>query len=422
MLERLNGNRIARAVRRLLVAAFGQPQDLVRGRIDESERDVCRRVLENATELIAIIGVDGVAWASPACVEALGYSRNELDGRRLAQLVSPEDVATAHDAWLRVIEGERVDVSLRVRTRARAWLHLELTVSPLGDGTALVVARDVTRRTEAERRSQLFQRQLAQAQKMESIGHLAAGVAHDFNNVLLAVRGYAELIGWEAGSSSAIRGFADEISCVCERATGLTRQLLAFGRTQAMVPELLDLNGVVIETRRLLDPLVGEKVALEFDLAGDVPAISADRGHLEQSIVNLSLNASHAMPDGGVLTISTTAVRVDGRGPLALANVLPGEYARLDVRDTGVGMDAETQTHIFEPFATVNGVETPGLGLSTVYGFVAQSGGHVAVESSPGGGACFSILLPVASRGYVAELSDASPSQRSASPSHRSAA
>jgi len=321
------------------------------------------------------------------------------------QLVHPDDMADAYDGWLRVAGGERVDISLRVRTRVGDWLTLELTASPLGDDTALVVARDVTSRAEAERRRELLERRVAQAQKMESIGHLAAGVAHDFNNVLLAVRGYAELISWEAGSSTAIRGFADEISCVCERATGLTRQLLAFGRTQAMVPELLDLNGVVIDTRLLLDPLVGENVILEFELAGDVPAVSADRGQLEQSIVNLAVNASHAMPDGGVLTISTAAVRVDGRGPLALSNVLPGEYVRLDFRDTGVGMDAETQTRIFEPFATINGRdESSGLGLSAMYGFVTQSGGHVAVESTPGGGACFSILLPVASRGYVAEL------------------
>jgi signal transduction histidine kinase len=181
-----------------------------------------------------------------------------------------------------------------------------------------------------------------------------------------------------------------------------------------MVPELLDVNGIVIDTRRLLEPLVGENVTLEFELGEDVPVVSADRGQLEQSIVNLALNASHAMPDGGVLTISTTAVRVDVRGPLALSNVLPGEYARLDVHDTGVGMDAETQERIFEPFATVNGLDGPGLGLSAVYGFVTQSGGHVAVESTPGGGACFSILLPLASRGYVAKLSSASPSHRSA--------
>lgn len=394
-------------------------------RIDAADRDVCRRVLEHANELIGILGVDGVTWASPAFTDTLGYSGSELHGRRLVELVDPDDLADAYDAWQRVAAGERTEVSLRVRKRSGEWLHLDVVASPLGDDTALVVARDVTRRAEAERRSQLLERQLAQAQKMESIGHLAAGVAHDFNNVLLAVRGYAELISWEAGSSAAIRGFADEISCVCERATGLTRQLLAFGYTQAMVPELLDLNGVVIDARRLLDPLVGENVMLEFELGGDVPVVSADRGQLEQSIVNLALNASQAMPDGGVLTISTSAVRVDVRGALALSNVLPGEYARLDVRDTGIGMDPETQARVFEPFATVNGLEGPGLGLSAVYGFVTQSGGHVAVESTPGSGACFSILLPVASRGYVAKLSSADdrPSHRSAaSPSHRSAA
>jgi two-component system cell cycle sensor histidine kinase/response regulator CckA len=321
------------------------------------------------------------------------------------QLLHPDDLAHARDAWLRVLGGERAEVSLRLRGRTGEWLQLEVVASPFATGTALVVGRDVTRRAEAERRNQLLERQLAQAQKMESIGQFAAGVAHDFNNVLLAVRGYAELIGWEAGSSDAIRGFADEISCVCERATGLTRQLLAFGRTQAIVPELLDLNGVVIDARRLLDSLVDESVTFEFELGGDIPTVSADRDQLEQSIVNLAVNAAHAMPGGGVVTISTSAVRVDGRGPLALANVLPGEYTRLDVRDTGAGMDAETQARVFEPFATTSGLEGAGLGLSAVYGFVTRSGGHVAVESTPGGGACFSILLPVASRGYVAELS-----------------
>src|SRR5262245_45932060 len=319
-------------------------------------------------------------------------------------LVHPDDVTSVRAGWRRALGGERVEGSFRLRTRAGDWRMLETSASPLDDGAVLVVARDVTDRVDAERRSQLVDRQLAQAEKMEAIGHLAAGVAHDFNNVLLAVRGYAELINWEAAASPTIRGFADEITSVCERATGLTRQLLAFGRTQAMVPELLDPNGVVVDTRRLLDPLLGENVVLELDLGVDVPAVSADRGQLEQSIVSLAVNAAQAMPDGGVLTISTTAVRVDGRrGPLALSNVLPGEYARLDVRDTGPGIDPDTQARIFEPFATADGRDTSALALSAVYGFVAQSGGHIAVESAPGAGACFSMLLPVSARAHAAD-------------------
>src|SRR4029077_18914231 len=195
------------------------------------------------TELVAIVDRDGLRWASASCLDALGPVATELGEVNIGWLLHPDDVRIVRVAWRHALGGERMEGSFRLRGRAGDWRRLEATASPLGDGTVLVVARDGTGRADAERRSQLVDRQLAQAEKMEAIGQLAAGVAHDFNNVLLAVRGYAELINWEAAASPTIRGFADEITSVCERATGLTRQLLAFGRIQAMVPELLDLNG-----------------------------------------------------------------------------------------------------------------------------------------------------------------------------------
>jgi PAS domain S-box-containing protein len=367
----------------------------------EVEADLHRVVIENTSDLLALARAGRVDWISPSVERAFGYGAGDLRNGFVSSLVHPDDVERVHAAWRLAVSGESTSGTCRVRAHDGSWKHLEGTLTPLPDGRVLVVARDATKRVDSERRRRAFDLQIGQAQKMEAIGHLAAGVGHDFNNVLLAVRGYAELIAWDAEPSSRVRSFVDEIVGTCERATGLTRQLLALGRRQAMVPELLDLNGVVRDTRRLLDPLLGEGVELELRLADGLSPLRADRGQLEQSIVWLTLNANSAMPEGGTLTISTAAEWVDRRGALTFANVLPGEYVRLDVRDTGLELDAEAQTRIFEPFFST-GTREGGLGLSAVYGFVTQSGGHIAVQNAQEGGTCFSVFLPVASRAYAA--------------------
>ncbi len=238
--------------------------------------------------------------------------------------------------------------------------------------------------------------QLQQAQKMEAVGRLAGGMAHDFNNLLTVIRGYSELFLGRLGPTDAMRKDMEEVKKAADRATGLTRQLLAFSRRQFIAAKVLDLNALVANMDGMLRRLIGEDI-VEFntDLDASIDAIKADPGQIEQVIMNLVVNARDAMPTGGRLTIETRNVTIGEEASLGGAGVAPGSYVLLAIRDNGQGMDAETQSHLFEPFFTTKekGKGT-GLGLSTVYGIVKQSGGNIFVESALGLGTTFRIYFP----------------------------
>ncbi|MDP6453193.1 MAG: ATP-binding protein [SAR202 cluster bacterium] len=256
-----------------------------------------------------------------------------------------------------------------------------------------VVARrsmvvDITERKQLEM-------QLAQSHKMEAVGQLAGGIAHDFNNLLTAIVGYADLASVGQLRADTARRYIGGIKTAAERATELTRQLLTFSRRQVIVPVVLDLNALVIDLNSMLRRLIGEDVELAIVTSADLAAIEADRGQIEQVIMNLVINARDAMPNGGKLTIETSTEQLDERHTILNAGISPGAYNVLTVTDTGVGMTEEVQDHIFEPFFTTKGVgEGTGLGLSTCYGIVTQSGGHITVDSQPGEGTSFKIYLP----------------------------
>jgi PAS domain S-box-containing protein len=238
--------------------------------------------------------------------------------------------------------------------------------------------------------------QLRQAQKMEAVGRLAGGVAHDFNNLLTVIRGYSELLLGRLGPTDAMRKDMEEIKKAADRASGLTRQLLAFSRRQFIAAKVVDLNTLVANMDGMLRRLIGEDIVeLCTELDSSTGAIKADPGQVEQVIMNLVVNARDAMPKGGRLTIETRNVTVGEGARLDAVGVAPGSYVLLVVRDNGHGMDAETQSHLFEPFFTTKekGKGT-GLGLSTVYGIVKQSGGDIMVESAPGRGTTFRIYFP----------------------------
>jgi signal transduction histidine kinase len=262
-----------------------------------------------------------------------------------------------------------------------ALLGMWAGLFPLVRGTARSLRRSRAGRSTAARPPEETPEQLRQSQTMEAIGRLAGGVAHDFNNLLLAINGYAELLS-EALEDDRLKGFADEIHSAGERAAALTHQLLAFSRRQVLRPCLMNLNDAAHEIELMLRRLIGEGVRVDFELDQSLHKVEADPSQIGQVLLNLAVNARDAMNGSGTLTVST---RNDG------------DSVVLEVKDTGEGMDAETQGRVFEPFFTTKEAGSgTGLGLSTVYGIVTQSGGTIACSSAPGRGATFSIRLPAA--------------------------
>jgi PAS domain S-box-containing protein len=248
-------------------------------------------------------------------------------------------------------------------------------------------AEDVT-----ERRA--LEQQLRQSQKMEAVGRLAGGIAHDFNNLLMVISGYSEFLLERLGAEPHLRGPAQEIASAAERASSLTRQLLAFSRKQMLAPRIVNLNEIATENMKMLTRMIGEDVDLVLTPGKNLWPVRADAGQIEQVIMNLAVNARDAMPSGGKLTIETCNVTVNEEEARHHAPLRPGDYVMIEISDTGAGMDAETQSHIFEPFFTTKGPKGTGLGLSTVYGIIKQSGGYIWVDSEVGRGSVFKIYLP----------------------------
>jgi PAS domain S-box-containing protein len=328
---------------------------------------------------------------NPALVSMLGYETgSELVGRNLANLYSDSQQWFSLADNLRSLEkfqGLASDWIRKDRTSINVRLSGRAFRENGNDILFELFAEDVT-----ERRA--LEQQLRQAQKMEAVGRLAGGIAHDFNNLLMVISGYSEFLLEGLGPEPTLRGHAQEIANAAERATALTRQLLAFSRKQMLAPKILDLNGVVTENLKMLTRLIGEDIDLVMVPGPDIGAVKADPGQIEQVIMNLAVNARDAMPQGGKLTIETANVTLDAHYARFHAPVKPGNYVMLAISDTGMGMDSDTQSHIFEPFYTTKGLKGTGLGLSTVYGIVKQSEGYIWLYSEAGKGTTFKIYLP----------------------------
>jgi PAS domain S-box-containing protein len=350
-----------------------------------------RAMFDSAPAGTLLVALDGSILAvNRAFEEMLGYTREELLALPTGAYVHPDEVEEGRALFAELVAGER-DVYRRQARYVDAsgeivFTHVAVALVRDADARpsfAISMVEDVTERTELEER-------LRQAQKLEAIGRLAGGVAHDFNNMLTAIGGFNTLALERLEEDSPIREDLDEVRKATERASVLTRQLLAFSRKQVLQPELLNLNGVVVELQAMLRPLIGEDVVLSTHLDPALGPIEADPGQLQQVVLNLVVNARDAMPGGGRVSIETANVDVEADDPA----IEPGRYVSLTVRDTGHGIDEETLRQIFEPFFTTkeSGKGT-GLGLATVYGIVKQSGGYVAVDSEVGVGTAFTIYL-----------------------------
>ncbi len=287
--------------------------------------------------------------------------------------------------------GQMEIIPFATSVQSQGWL--EVSTYPLEDARGTITGviaylKDITTRKRLEA-------QLLQAQKMEAVGRLAGGVAHDFNNMLTVIAGCSEFLFNSLEGREQLRHEVEEIQKVAERAAALTRQLLSFSRKQVLKPRILDLNAVAANIDKMLLRIIGEDIHLVTHLEPQLGLVKADPMQIDQVILNLAVNSRDAMPEGGSLTIETANVRVDeadGGGP---ADIPPGSYSLLTISDTGTGIAPEAQAHIFEPFFTTKDSDKgTGLGLSTVYGIITQSGGHIRLCSDPGRGATFKIYLP----------------------------
>lgn len=370
----------------------------VERRLQESEARH-RQLVELAPFGIAVHRDGKGLFVNPAAARIVGIpDPKEFVGRDVLEFVHPEDRAAARDRIRRVMEAREVIETFPVRyiRTDGAVIHAEAANVPIdyeGQKAVMTMFQDVTERY----RAQELERLLNRARKMEALGRLAGGIAHDFNNLLTAIIGFASLLKDKTPPDHPDRVCIEEIVKAGRRAATLTAQLLAFSRRQVVEPRDLDLNQVIRDIEKMLRRLIGEDVTLIVRLAQDLAAIRADLSQMEQIIINLAVNARDAMPNGGTLTITTENVSL--ANPVSLREgdaIPPGEYVRLTMEDTGTGMDEETLAHLFEPFFTTKEVGSgTGLGLSTVYGIVQQSRGHIRVQSAVGRGTRFELYFPM---------------------------
>jgi len=362
--------------------------------LETSQRNY-RYLVENATDMICSLDLDGkITYASPAFLKTLGYAHEELLGKGAGVVVVPEDRSRVLYA-LNIEHKNKPSASCEFSLLKKSGesVPVEAVSNPVYSTSGGVVGTQAILRDVSIRRE--LEEQLRHAQKMEAVGRLAGGVAHDFNNILTLVSGYSELALNRMGSDHPCYKEIEEIRKAGERAATLTRQLLAFSRKQVLQPDVLDLNALIADLEKMLRRLIGEDLELTIIPGNELGSVRADPGQIEQVIMNLAVNSRDAMPQGGKLIIETANICLDETYTRDRADMAPGEYVLITVRDTGVGMSSEVLSHIFDPFFTTKDLgKGTGLGLSTVYGIIKQSGGHIAAHSEPGAGTTFKVYLP----------------------------
>jgi PAS domain S-box-containing protein len=360
-----------------------------------------RRLVENLGEGITIVdSEENVLLANPAAESVFGVPRGALAGRNLREFLNEKEFTRVRDESRRRSHGESTTYEVEVSRPDGGRRLIQVTATPHYDEDGAFAGtfgtlHDITEARKTEEALQRIEDRLAQAQKMEAVGRLAGGIAHDFNNLLTVISGYAGLIDEGLRNTHPMKGDIGQIRKAAERAADLTAQLLAFSRKQVLQPRVLEVNAIVQGMETMLRRVIGEDIELVTALRPDTGNVKADRGQIEQVIINLAANARDAMPSGGKLTIETDNRSLGDSHSREHPELLPGEYVMLAVRDTGVGMNAETLSRIFEPFFTTKEVgKGTGLGLAMVYGIVKQSGGYIYCESAVGAGTTFTMYFP----------------------------
>ncbi len=373
----------------------GAVNDVTDRKRSEAERDRLMMAIEQAAEEVVVTDAQGViVYVNPAFETVTGYTRLEVLGQNPRILKSgAHDEAFYRALWESISSGKTWHGRMVNRKKDGTHYTEEATISPVRDAAGVVtsfvaVKRDISR-------DLVLEAQLLQSQKMEGIGRLAGGIAHDFNNILSVILTCTGFAQESLPEGTPAREDIGEIEKAGRRAAALTRQLLAFSRKQVLQPELLDLNKVLVEMEKMLHRILGEDIDLVQVLAPDLGIVTADPGQVEQVLMNLVVNARDAMPQGGKLTIETANVELDAEYVEQHAGSKPGLHVMLAVSDSGIGMDEKTMARVFEPFFTTKGPgKGSGLGLSTVYGIVKQSGGCIYAYSEPGKGTTFKVYLP----------------------------
>jgi PAS domain S-box-containing protein len=369
------------------------------GELKKAQAEITRlaRIVETTDDAVMSVSAEGkvLSW-NQAAQRLYGYSRDDVEVN--VRVLVPEERQQEYEQIARdVLAGHSLDRLETIRMKKSGErVPVSVTISPLRDQAGKVngwsaIARDLTE----AKKTQKLEEQFRQAQKLEALGRLTGGVAHDFNNLLMVISSYTEMLREQLAPADPLRRKTEEVLRAADRGASLTRQMLAFSRKQVLSPKIIDLNRVLADTTSMLKRMIGEDVTLTFFPGQSLWPIKADPSQITQVLLNLSVNARDAMPTGGKLTIETQNLTVTEQEASRKVDFAAGEYAMLAVTDTGVGMSPEIQERIFEPFFTTKELGTgTGLGLSTVYGIVKQSGGHILVYSEPGKGSCFKLYFP----------------------------
>ena len=367
--------------------------------LQESEKKF-RVLTETAASGIFIHRGEKFLYVNPASEAMSGYTREELLKMNFWDIIHPDFRELVRQRAQARQQDEpvpsRYELKILTKNGEERWIDLTVGMINFGGEPAILGTDfDITERKHAEEEMRALEEQLRQSQKMEAVGLLAGGIAHDFNNLLTVINGYSQLSLLDLKESNPLWGNIQEIQKATQKATDLTRQLLAFSRRQILDPKVLDLNTLLRDLNKMLRRIIGEDIELSTQFTNHLGRVKIDPGQFEQMILNLAVNARDAMPSGGKLSIETSNVELDGEYAFNHVGVIPGHYVRLSVSDNGVGMSKEVKERIFEHFFTTKekGKGT-GLGLSTVYGIVKQSGGNIWAYSEPGHGTTLKIYLP----------------------------